>query len=65
MLLFIMQSSPVIASVALAVNAVCVRLVPASGPPVVDRTVSDLDAVLRGLHAHRAKAASAGPYRSG
>ncbi len=65
MLLFIVQGSPVIASVALAVNAVCVRLVAASGPPVVDRTVSDIDVVLRGLHARRVKAASAGPYRSG
>lgn len=65
MLLFIVQSSPVIASVALAVSAVCVRLVPASGPPVIDRTVSDLDVVLRGLYARRVKSASAGPYRSG
>ena len=65
MLIFLMQSSQVIARVALAVSAVCVHLVPASGPSVVDRTVSDLDVVLRDLYTHRVKSGSAGPYRSG
>lgn len=65
MLLFLMQSSHVIARVALAVSAVCVQLVPASGPSVVERTVSDLDVVLRDLYTHRVKSGSAAPYRSG
>jgi hypothetical protein len=65
MMLFVLQSSPTVASVSLMASALAVRLTPASGPNVVDRAMASLDVVLRELHGRRVKSVNAGPYRSG